>query len=156
MTSLGRISTFFYWCSNFILEKRIHNIFQNPETTTIFENKVKFVDYRMKWIVLPYSESYFEDSKYIFVKFYQFSCIQEFYLTYIFRKRKWIAYNFSAFLICERSCRISILCAHFFTRLYLDHYFSYLSTKRSCVTGSILNRGVVHSPTLHLTQISCK
>ena len=26
----------------------------------------------MKWIVLPYSESYFEETKYILVKFYQF------------------------------------------------------------------------------------
>ena len=30
---------------------------QDPETTKFF----KFVDYHMKWIVLPYSESYFED-----------------------------------------------------------------------------------------------
>ena len=33
----------------------------------------------MKWIVLPYSESYFEETNYILVKFYQFSCIQEYY-----------------------------------------------------------------------------
>ena len=39
-------------------------------------NKVKFVDYRMKWIVLPSSESYFEETKHILVKFYLFSCIQ--------------------------------------------------------------------------------
>ena len=31
----------------------------------------------MKWIVSSYSESYFEETKYILVKFYQFSCIQE-------------------------------------------------------------------------------
>ena len=31
----------------------------------------------MKWIILPYSESYFEERKYILVKCYQFSCIQE-------------------------------------------------------------------------------
>ena len=36
------------------------------------KNKENFVDYRMKWIVLPYSESYFEETKYILVKFYQF------------------------------------------------------------------------------------
>ena len=28
---------------------------------------VKIVDYRMKWIVLPYSESYFEETKYTLV-----------------------------------------------------------------------------------------
>ena len=32
----------------------------------------------MKWIVLSYSESYFEETKYILVKFYQFSCNQAF------------------------------------------------------------------------------
>ena len=67
----------------------------------------------MKWIVLAYSESYFEETKYILVKFYQFSCIQEYYLTNSIRKRVWIVYNFSAFVICQRSCRISVLCAHF-------------------------------------------
>ena len=34
---------------------------------------VEIVDYRMKSIVLPYSESYFEETKYILVKFFQFS-----------------------------------------------------------------------------------
>ena len=37
---------------------------------------VKIVDYRMKWIVLPYSESYFEETKYMLVKFYQFPVIK--------------------------------------------------------------------------------
>ena len=32
----------------------------------------------MKWIILPYSESCFEETKYILVKFYKFSCIQEY------------------------------------------------------------------------------
>ena len=32
----------------------------------------------MKWIVLPYSDSYFEETKYILVKIYQFSCIHEY------------------------------------------------------------------------------
>ena len=34
----------------------------------------------MEWIVLPYSESYFEETKYILAKFYQFSCTQEYYI----------------------------------------------------------------------------
>ena len=33
----------------------------------------------MKRIVLPYSESYFEETKYMLVKIYQFSCNQEYY-----------------------------------------------------------------------------
>ena len=33
----------------------------------------------MKWIVVPYPESYFEEAKYILAKFCQFSCIQENY-----------------------------------------------------------------------------
>ena len=33
----------------------------------------------MKGIVIPYSESYFEETKYILVKFYQISCNQEYY-----------------------------------------------------------------------------
>ena len=40
---------------------------------------VEIVDYRMKSIVLPYSESYFEETKNVLVKFYQFSCNQEYY-----------------------------------------------------------------------------
>ena len=67
----------------------------------------------MKWIVLPYSESYFEETKYMLVKFYQFSCYQEYYKTNSIRKRVWIVYNFSAFVISQRSCRNSLLCAHF-------------------------------------------
>ena len=67
----------------------------------------------MKWLVLPYSESYFEETKYMLVKFYQFSCNQEYYKTKSIWKRVWIVYNFSAFVICQHSCRISVLCAHF-------------------------------------------
>ena len=33
----------------------------------------------MKWLVLRYSELYFEETKYKLVKFYQFSCTQEYY-----------------------------------------------------------------------------
>ena len=36
----------------------------------------------MKWIVLPYSESYFEKTKYFLVKFYQFSCNEDYYYYY--------------------------------------------------------------------------
>ena len=63
----------------------LHNTFQNrgdktdPETTKFFKNKVKFVDYRIKLVVLPYSESYLEKTKYILVEFYQFSCNQEYH-----------------------------------------------------------------------------
>ena len=35
----------------------------DPEIPNFFKNKVKFDDYGMKWIVLPYSESYFEETK---------------------------------------------------------------------------------------------
>ena len=55
----------------------------------------------MKWIVLPYSESYFEETKYILVRFYEFACNQEYYLMNSIRKRVWIVYNFSAFVICQ-------------------------------------------------------
>ena len=41
----------------------------------------------MKWIVLPYSESYFEETYYILVRFYKFSCKQEYYLMNSIRKR---------------------------------------------------------------------
>ena len=71
------------WCSKFFFEKRIHNTFQIRGDKTqrqqkSLKNKVKFVDYTMKWIVVSYSESYFEKTKYILAKFCQFSCIQEY------------------------------------------------------------------------------
>ena len=70
-----------------------------PRDNKIFlKNEVKFVDYRMKWMVLPHSESYFKETKYILVNFYHFSCISEYYKTYSTRKRTWIVYNFSAFV----------------------------------------------------------
>ena len=47
------------------------------------------------------------------VKFYQFSCIQGYYQTNSIWKCVWIVYNFLVFLICQRSCRISVLCAYF-------------------------------------------
>ena len=54
-----------------IFLKRIRNTFQirgektQRQQNSLFKNKVKFVDYLMKWIVLPYSESYVEETKYI-------------------------------------------------------------------------------------------
>ena len=75
----------------------------------------------MIWIVFPYSESYFEETKYILVKFYQFSCNQDYYYTNSIRKRAWIVFNFSAFVICLRSCRISVLCAHFLWKFYANN-----------------------------------
>ena len=74
---------FFNWCSQFFSEKRIHKTFQNLGDKTQRQRNslktLKSVDYYMKWIVLPYSESYFEETKCILVKFYQFSRIQEYY-----------------------------------------------------------------------------
>ena len=37
--------------------------------TTFLKKQSKIGRYRMKWIILPYSESYFEETKYILVKF---------------------------------------------------------------------------------------
>ena len=48
-------------------------------------------------ILLPYLESYFEETKYILVKFYQFSCIQESYYKNSIWKRVWIVYNCSPY-----------------------------------------------------------
>ena len=50
----------------------------------------------MKWIILPFPDSYFEETKYMSVKFYQFSCIREYYLTNSIRKCVLIVYNLSA------------------------------------------------------------
>ena len=68
---------FFNRCSKFIFLKnasithfKLNSWRQNPETTKFFKNKVKIHDYRMKWIVLSYSESYFQETKNILVKFY--------------------------------------------------------------------------------------
>ena len=54
----------------------------------------------MKWIVLLYSESYFEETEYILVKFYQFFCNQAYYHKNSIRKRVWIDHNCSAIFIC--------------------------------------------------------
>ena len=50
----------------------------------------------MKWIILPFPDSYFEETKYMSVKFYQFSCIREYYLTNSIGKCVLIVYNLSA------------------------------------------------------------
>ena len=75
--SLGHLSIFLI--DEEIFEKRIHNTFQIRGDNTQRQHKENFFDYRMKLIVLPYLESYFEETKYNLVKFYQFSCIQEYY-----------------------------------------------------------------------------
>ena len=54
--------------------KRIHNTFHiSGDRTQRQQNSLKtvgIVDYLMKWIVLSYSELYFQETKYILVKFY--------------------------------------------------------------------------------------
>ena len=46
----------------FFCEKRIHYQFQirgdKTQTTRFLKSKVELVDFRMKWIVLPFSETY--------------------------------------------------------------------------------------------------
>ena len=54
---------FLNWCSKFIFKKHINYTFQ------IHGNKIqRLQNSRMKWIVLPYLESYFEETKYILIK----------------------------------------------------------------------------------------
>ena len=72
----------------------------------------------MKWVVLPYSESFFEETKYILVKFYQFSCIQEYYQTNSIRKRVWIVYNISAFLYASVPAESPSYAPTFFRNLH--------------------------------------
>ena len=52
----------------------------------------------MKWVVLPYSEPYTEETKSNEVKIDSFSCNQEYYLTKSIKKCIRIIYNFSIFL----------------------------------------------------------
>ena len=70
--SLGQLSIFLIDAVNSFLKKSIHNTFQICGDKTQRQknslNIVKFVDYRMKWIVLPYSKSYFEETKIHFGK----------------------------------------------------------------------------------------
>ena len=53
---------------------------EDPEISSLrfFKNKA-FVNFRMKWVVLPFSESYSEETKCIEVKNYPFSCNEEYY-----------------------------------------------------------------------------
>ena len=75
-----------YWCSKFFSRKHIHNTFQirfrirgekTERQQDYLKTKFKFVDFCTKWIVLPYSESYFEETKCIEVKIYPYSGNQE-------------------------------------------------------------------------------
>ena len=70
-------------CSEFFSEKLIYNTLLCGEKTQrqqiILETK--FVVFRMKWIVLPYSESYSEEIQCIKGKFYPFSYIEQHWLT---------------------------------------------------------------------------
>ena len=66
----------------------------------------------MKWVVLPFSESYSEETKCIEVKMLPFSCNQVYYLSNSIWKLVRIIYNVSVFFKCQHSCRIYVLCAH--------------------------------------------
>ena len=69
-------------CSKFFSKKRIHNTFQirieKTQTTRFFNNEDKFVDFRTKWIVLPYSKLFSKETKYIEAKLHPFSGKQEY------------------------------------------------------------------------------
>ena len=52
---------------------------EDPETTNFFKNKAQFVNFCMKWVVLPNSESYTEETKCNEGKIYPYSCNQEYY-----------------------------------------------------------------------------
>ena len=67
----------------------------------------------MKWSVLPYSASNFEGTKYLLVNFTNFPVIKNTIKRISFENAYESSIIFSAFVICQRSCRISVLCAHF-------------------------------------------
>ena len=71
-----------------------------------FKNKVNLVNYSMKRII-------FCRNKAQFIKILPFSCMEENDLSNSIWTCVWIIYNFSASVICQRSCRISVLFAHF-------------------------------------------
>ena len=52
---------------------------EDPGTTRFFKNKAKSVNVRVKWVMLPWSESYFEETECIEVKNCSFSCNQEYF-----------------------------------------------------------------------------
>ena len=68
----------------------------------------------MKLVVLPYSESYSEETKCTEVKINQFFCNQEYYQSNSIRKCVRIKNIFSVFFICQHFYRIYLLSAHFF------------------------------------------
>ena len=84
---------------------------------TSFEKEqsiVKLKKYlRMKWIVLLYSESYFEETKGILVQIYPFSCNQEYYKTNSIPKCVRIINNFSVLFICQHFYGFSVLYVYF-------------------------------------------
>ena len=100
-------------CSEFFSEKLIYNTFQ------ICGEKTKSVVFRMKWIVLPYSELYSEEIKCIKGKFYPYSYVQQHWLTNSIRKCVCIIFNFF-----HHSCHFSATCA-FFLSLYFLYYVKF-------------------------------
>ena len=109
-------------CSKFFSKKRIHNTFQirveKTQTTRFFKNEDKFVDFRTKWSVLPYSKLFSEETKYNEAKLHPFSGKQEYNKTNNTRKCIRIINKFLVFFVCQHSCRVSVLCAHFLLYQY--------------------------------------
>ena len=75
----------------------------------------------MKWVVLPFSESYSEETKCHEVKIYPFSCNQEYFWTNSIRKWVRINHDLSVLFIFQHSFRIYVLCAHFLFSL-IPHF----------------------------------
>ena len=105
----------------------------------MFKNKVKFVDFRTNWIVLPYSESFSEETTYIEAKLQPFSGKQEYNKTNDIRKCIRIIYNhFLVFFVhvCQHSLPNSSYAPTFFIvisklkKLYM--YFNYVAIIRTC------------------------
>ena len=113
---------FFNWCSKFFFENasiiHVNFVETRPRDNKILfkKNKVKFVDYCMNTAI-------FRIILIQFGKIYQISYIQEYYFKMnSIRKRVGIVYYFSTFFFkCQRSCWISVLCAHFL-RLFSKYY----------------------------------
>ena len=128
------IDSFLNWCSKFFS--------QNPRDNNI----LKFVDFRTKWIVLPYSGSFSVETKYIEAKLHPFSGEQEYNITNSIQKGYHL-YFFSLF-VCQHSCRISVLCAHFFVTkdeipsFSSSIYFPYTHTKLTILTLNVHMHGV--------------
>ena len=56
---------------------------RRPRNTRFFKNKVKFVDFRKKWFVLPYSKSFSENTNHIDTKLHPFPGKQKYNLSLI-------------------------------------------------------------------------